>query len=129
MKLSQHFDSKEFDCKCGCLSRPPKMPPDELINCLEEIRTNFNAPVIINSGYRCEEYNRFIGGAKSSRHVVGDAVDFVVRGVKTAEVYAFVLHKYGSKPYGIAIKRNKANSYAGFVHLDVRGKKARWEYA
>ena len=30
---------------------------------------------------------------------------------------------WGDEPLGLAIKRNKANIYAGFVHIDTRGKK------
>ncbi len=59
---------------------------------------------------------------------IGSAVDFIVKGVKTEEVYNFVLEKWGEAPLGIAIKRNANNPHAGFVHLDTRGKKARWEY-
>ena len=40
----------------------------------------------------------------------------------------YVLEKWGDEPLGLAIKRNKDNIYAGFVHIDTRGKKARWEY-
>lgn len=127
MKLSRHFDSSEFDCKCGCGKRPQTMPPQELLDCLEKIREAFDAPIIINSGYRCQEHNARVGGAKSSRHLKGDAVDFTIKGIKTVDAYNYVLKAFGEKPYGIAIKRRE-NPYGGFVHLDVRGKKARWEY-
>nr|WP_257534868.1 hypothetical protein [Helicobacter winghamensis] len=39
-----------------------------------------------------------------------------------------MLEVFGEEPLGIAIKRNPNNPFAGFVHLDTRGKKARWEY-
>ena len=55
--------------------------------------------------------------------------DFVVFKVPTEEVYKYVIEKYGDRELGIAIKRHLNNPYAGFVHIDTRGKKARWEYA
>lgn len=103
------------------------MPPQELVDILDELREHFG-PVIINSGYRCPEHNAKIGGAKASRHVVGDAVDIVVDGVKTIDVYNYLIEKYDDKPYGIA-KKISQNPYGGFVHLDCRNtKRARWNY-
>ena len=59
---------------------------------------------------------------------IGSAADFVVFKVPTEEVYKYVIEKYGDRELGIAIKKNPTNPYAGFVHIDTRGKKARWEY-
>ena len=134
MKENKYFKESEFKCKCGKCELPPKMPPDELIDILCEIREHFNAPLIINSGYRCKEHNAKIGGAKASRHTFGDAVDFRVKGEQTIKVYEYVLAKYDEQPFGIAKKINHQNAFGGFVHLDTRGltnpqlKKARWDY-
>lgn len=128
MKQNPYFKESEFKCKCGNCELPKNVPSDELIDILVEIREHYNAPVTINSGYRCEEHNAKVGGAKTSQHFKGSAVDFVVKGVKTAEVHKFVLEKYGDKPLGIAVKHNFNNEFAGFVHIDTRGKKARWTY-
>ena len=40
-----------------------------------------------------------------------------------------MLDKYGNSPLGLAIKRNKDDEFRGFIHIDTRGKIARWEYA
>ncbi|PZT47232.1 peptidase M15 family protein [Helicobacter valdiviensis] len=128
MLQNPYFKESEFDCKCGKCTRPPNVPSDELVSILCEIREFFEAPIIINSAYRCPTHNAKVGGATNSQHTIGSAVDFIVKGVKTEEVYNFVLEKWGEEPLGIAIKRNTNNPHAGFVHLDTRGKKARWEY-
>ncbi|VEG59941.1 peptidase M15 family protein [Campylobacter jejuni subsp. doylei] len=47
----------------------------------------------------------------------------MVKGVKTEEVHRYVLQRYSEKGLGIAIKHNFNDAYAGFVHLDTRGKK------
>lgn len=125
MKENKYFTAKEFKCKCGkCQSIEP---PDKLIDILCEIREHYNKPLIINSGYRCKEHNAKIGGAPLSRHTFGDAVDFIVKDIKTLDLYNYIIEKYGDGAYGIA-KRISSNPYAGFVHFDTRGKKARWTY-
>ena len=42
---------------------------------LEEIRSGYNKPIIISSGYRCEELNKLVGGVDNSLHKIGLAVD------------------------------------------------------
>lgn len=128
MKENPYFKLNEFKCKCGKCTLPPNCPPDEMIDILVEIREHYGKPVIINSGYRCKEHNAKIGGAPSSRHTYGDAIDFTVKGVPTKEVYNYVISKYDDRPYGIAYRLNK-DPFLGFIHLDVRKtKRARWVY-
>ncbi|EPQ8291100.1 YcbK family protein [Campylobacter jejuni] len=129
MKENPYFKESEFKCKCGKCKLPPNVPSDELVDVLCEIREHYNAPIIINSGYRCKEHNAEVGGAAKSQHTIGSAADFVVKGVKTEEVHQYVLEKYGDKPFGIAIKHNFENPFGGFVHIDTRGRKARWTYS
>ena len=42
---------------------------------LNSIRERYGQPIIISSGYRCEELNRMVGGVKDSKHKTGLAVD------------------------------------------------------
>lgn len=128
MLPNPYFRESEFRCKCGKCQMPNNVPSDELVNALVWIRETFDAPVIINSGYRCKTHNAKVGGAPKSQHYVGSAADFVVKGHKTEEVFRVVMDKFKDKGFGIAIKRNKQNPYAGFVHLDSRGHFANWEY-
>jgi len=128
VKSNKYFNISEFKCKCGKCEIPNGMPPDALIDLLIEIREHFNKPLIINSGYRCESHNKKIGGATHSRHVVGDAVDFTIKDFKTKDVFEYIIKKYNNEPLGLAISINPNNEYSGFIHLDTRGKKARWSY-
>lgn len=129
MKPNPFFKEAEFRCKCGkCVGLPDKMPPDELIEILTTIRRHFDSPVMIRSAYRCAEHNKRVGGAPKSRHLVGDAVDFVVIAVPTAEVFEYCESLPNADKLGLAIKHNPQNKFAGFVHLDTRGVKARWVY-
>ena len=127
MKANKYFTLAEFKCKCGKCEMPQGTPPDKLIDILCEIREHYGSPLIINSGYRCPTHNAKVGGAANSRHTKGDAVDFVVKGVKTKEVYEFCENLPCADEIGLAIKHNP-NEFKGFVHLDTRGFKARWVY-
>lgn len=40
---------------------------------------DFVGPINITSGYRCQEVNAIVGGAQSSQHLYGQAVDFVCK--------------------------------------------------
>lgn len=44
-------------------------------NILDPLRAAWGAPLIVTSGYRCPKLNAAVGGAKSSQHMSGEAVD------------------------------------------------------
>lgn len=58
-------------------------PNDETIQTLNKlaeqlqiIRDEYGKPIVISSGFRCEELNKLVGGAKNSDHLYGAAADF-----------------------------------------------------
>lgn len=88
---------------------------------LDEVRTFLgNRRMRITSGYCDPVSNRAVGGARNSRHMYGDAVDFWVEGMDVVDVF-YKLKSYHPKG-GLAVG-------SGFVHLDLRpGAPARWAY-
>lgn len=42
---------------------------------LDPLRRLYKNPIIINSGYRCQELNKAVGGVANSWHIQGNAVD------------------------------------------------------
>lgn len=42
---------------------------------LDPLREMWDAPIMINSGYRCAELNALVGGASCSQHMSGEAAD------------------------------------------------------
>jgi hypothetical protein len=79
-----------------------------------------NRPIRITSGYRDPQSNRAVGGARDSRHMYGDAVDFWVEGLDVVDVFN-QLKSYHPRG-GLAVGN-------GFVHIDLRpGAAARWTY-
>ncbi|NEQ42705.1 MAG: peptidase M15 family protein [Leptolyngbya sp. SIOISBB] len=88
---------------------------------LEEIRVLLgNPPIEIVSWYRDPATNLRVGGTKSSRHLTGDGVNFVVEGIHPHEVYAKLDNWWGARG-GLA-------SASEFTHIDARGYRARWAY-
>jgi hypothetical protein len=88
---------------------------------MEDIRKRYNeVPIQVNSWYRDPATNAAVGGASQSRHMAGDAVDFVVPGIHPYDVYADLDGWWGSRG-GLA-------SSTVFTHIDTRGYKARWDY-
>lgn len=113
--LTANFNTNEFDCKCDGLCSKTKID-DKLVKYLQQIREHFNAPITITSGYRCEKHNANVGGASGSRHTKGQACDFVVKGVKPADVAKYA-ESIGVLGIGL---------YPDFVHIDTREKKSFW---
>jgi len=114
--ISENFSRSEFKCNCNnCKFAAVDV---ELLEVLEDVRSHFNAPITITSGWRCHDYNALVGGAKDSYHKRGTAADFQVSGVTPLEVYKWLDERYSHK-YGIGL-------YNSWVHLDVRSEKARW---
>lgn len=75
-KISPHFKLSEMACKDGS---DKVLYSTELMAKLEELRAYGGFTVSINSGYRTPAYNKKIGGASRSQHVLGTAADIVVK--------------------------------------------------
>lgn len=115
MKLSEHFDSSEFTCKCSkhCTANPDK----ELISKLEKLFSILNArAIIITSGYRCPEHSISVGGRVNDAHTRNIAADIIVHDSTgkqlTSEVIAAGAERAGFSGIGIIS--------AAAVHVDVR---------
>lgn len=113
MKLSEHFDSKEFLCKCGCGQGSPS---ELLVTRLEQLYNLMDAKaIIINSGYRCPAYSVKVGGSATDAHTRGIAADIVVKKqdgtLYTAEDIAEAAERVGFG--GIGLMNNAC-------HVDTR---------
>ena len=61
---------------------------------LNPIRERIKKPMIVTSGYRNKEVNRLVGGKPTSQHLKGQAVDFVIKGMKPSEIVHFIRNTY-----------------------------------
>jgi len=114
--ISKNFDKSEFVCKCGCGKY--NLNP-VLLDALQRLRDYIGYPIYINSGCRCEKHNKVVGGVKNSLHVRGKAADIRVDELSPQELAKSAMEIKEFRDGGIGI-------YTNFVHVDVRGRKARW---
>ena len=111
-RLSQHFTLGEL-CKTSAKTQDGNIPSrvhienlKRLCGWLEELRRRSltpnpspkgegseykEVPIIINSGYRSPQVNKAVGGAPSSNHLTGCAVDIHVTGMEQLIRYASIL--------------------------------------
>lgn len=63
-------------------------------NIFEPIREHFGVPIHISSGYRSKELNAAIGGASSSQHCSGEAIDIDMdgsaNGISNKDVFDYI---------------------------------------
>ena len=85
MSFPKNFTLDELTItNTGYYNIPQGMPLTYLArlanNVLQPIRDKWNAPIIVNSAYRCKELNAAVGGAKNSGHQYGYCADLQVKG-------------------------------------------------
>lgn len=83
---------------------------------LQELRDRIGKPFYVNSAFRSEEYNQFIGGASRSYHVQGMAFDISMH---NHNVGSFVSQAKALGFKGIGY-------YNSFTHIDTRDTNAEW---
>lgn len=96
MKLTEHFHLEEFTrSHTASVHHIQNQPPAAAIqalkklckNILEPLRQWTGKPIIINSGFRCEELNRLVGGVTNSQHLSGEAADIRVNSLMEARMW------------------------------------------
>ena len=93
MRLSEHFTLEEL-CRSqlaarhGIINKPNDIQLENLKTLakgMELVRTKLDSlPIIISSGFRCEDLNDLLGSKRTSQHIRGLACDF------TCDRYAHV---------------------------------------
>ncbi|MEC4984080.1 MAG: D-Ala-D-Ala carboxypeptidase family metallohydrolase [Oscillatoria sp. PMC 1068.18] len=87
----------------------------------QRVRDRLGFPLTIASWYRPPDVNQALGGAKASRHLVGDGIDFVCENLTGNQIYWALdpwfpggLGRYTQFPY--------------LCHIDARGYQVRWQH-
>ena len=79
---------------------------------LEKVRVSYGRPMAVTSGFRCEDYDKRIGGV--GVHPTGQAADIAVSGENVYHLLSIAIQQMrgiGLKQHGPHAKR--------FMHLDM----------
>tara|TARA_R100000654_G_scaffold73234_1_gene105823 strand:+ start:4622 stop:5002 length:381 start_codon:yes stop_codon:yes gene_type:complete len=123
--MTKNFSKSEFESKCG-----RDMPEEvyhnvvKVANQLQYLRDYLNKPIKVNSAYRSPEHNAKIGGVPKSQHLLGKAADIVVKDMPTDVLYQYIEDAISNGE----MLQGGLGLYDTFVHYDIRGTKARWDY-
>lgn len=122
MKLTTNFSLSEFNKRNFTVPTDVLRNLIELAKNLQVLRDEVKKPIKITSGYRPAEYNAKIGGAKSSRHITGQAADLKIEGYTPKQVAAIIEKLIAAGK----MKEGGLGIYKTWIHYDHRGTKARW---
>lgn len=115
--LSENFSKREFKCPdCG-----DSYINENLVQSLQSVRNALGKPLFILSAFRCGVWNTRVGGSKRSQHLLGKAVDITCPFINILNLYHLVLEIPEFFHGGVGFYPQ-----SNFLHVDVRGKKARW---
>lgn len=104
-----------------------RMPPNQatvdamirIAKLAQRARDRIGRPFIVTSWYRPPVINRAVGGAIYSRHLVGDAIDFLCEGLTGNQLYWFLEPWW---PGGLG----RYTQFPHLCHIDARSYRARW---
>ena len=78
--------------------------------------------LFISSGYRCPELNAKIGGAKTSQHTKGEAVDLEVIGFNNYDLFQWI-KKYLDYDQLISEYYKEGVMNSGWIHVSYKSKR------
>lgn len=123
MNITEHFTFAEFEASDTAIRLDIRNVIDTFAKrdsvvaltreVLEPLRQAYGKPMHINSGYRCPELNRAVGGSSTSQHMKGEAAD-IRTGSQTESWRLAKLAKDLRLPYDQMIL------YPTFVHFSHR---------
>lgn len=118
----KYFRKEEFACKCNgkyCNGYPAEIDMD-MVRAADAIRERLGVPLRVNSGLRCQQWNRIQGGATNSRHLYGDACDL-------GKPDGYTVNQMYDTAEDIIGSTGGVGAYNWGIHIDKRGSKARWD--
>ena len=121
-KLSDNFDLEEFTRsdkakELGITNEPGEKELAALrvlvSRTIQPLRDKLGLPIHVNSGYRCPELNKAIGGVPTSQHQKGEAADLSIDG-KASDILEAL--ENNNIPFDQAILYRKQN----FLHVSLK---------
>lgn len=123
MNLSKHVTVDEFVNSPTATNRGINQTMDSTTtqkakdlceNVFEPIRAYLGLPIRINSGYRSPALNRAVGGATSSQHVKGEAMDL---DLQDRELFEWIIDNID---FDQLIYEFGNDQFAGWFHISYR---------
>ncbi len=113
------FTAKEFDCRhCGRNDMQAKF-----MDRLQELRTQYQKPMRITSGYRCTEHPIEAKKSAPGPHTTGLACDVAVEGAEAHRLLGLVM---AMEFQGVGVQQKGSGR---FLHIDlVAGLGRLWSY-
>ena len=114
----KHFKRSEFDCPCCGQNEMD----NTFLDFLDKARVKAGVAFVVNSGFRCADHNKAVGGKPTSSHLVGMAADIEAKGAKNLWKIAAALMVVGFTRLGIG---------DGFIHVDMdpdKNARRMWTY-
>ncbi len=121
-KLSENFDLEEFTRsdkakELGITNEPGEKELAALrvlvSRTIQPLRDKLGVPIHVNSGYRCPELNKAVGGVPTSQHQKGEAADLSIDG-KASDILEAL--ENNNIPFDQAILYRKQN----FLHVSLK---------
>ena len=128
MKLSNHFSLAEFTKsqtaeRKGIDNTPTQNHIERMkilcVSVLEPIRTEFDKPIMINSGYRSPDLCEAIGSKSTSQHAKGEAADIEIPGVDNAELAKYIQDNLNFDQ--LILECYTGDPSSGWVHVSYVG--------
>lgn len=120
MNISENFTIEEMEAsetaaKLGIINQVATFEQRDALfalvrTVLQPLRTAYGKPLHINSGFRCKELNRAVGGVATSQHTKGEAAD-------VASEYPYQLAKLAKS---LELPYDQMILYPTFVHFSHR---------
>ena len=119
----EYFTEEELMCPCGCKGMAMS---ESFMKKIVSIRKSLNAPMKINSGFRCPEHNEKVGGSSTSMHLYGRAVDVSLYPLTEEQQIRLIEEAIRHNITGIGVS-GKGDKKKQFIHLDNKSSRL-WSY-
>lgn len=117
-----NFKKAEFKCPCGKCNGYGDGIVSSLLVTLQNLRDKYGE-VKITSGYRCESYNKKVGGSTNSKHMKGQAADFYIDGFNSQSKRVDMVNELKQTEYYNYSYCNVNGNYPNMgnvVHIDTK---------
>lgn len=81
-----------------------------------------NPAISVNSGYRCNELNKAVGGSLTSAHLTGYAADIIPSNGRMKEFQVWITEAIEKYDFDQLIYEKPRNGIASWIHLGLKNK-------